>query len=166
MNFGGDLTVYSEPGKGSTFHIYLPVVKEWEEFVLPEDTRPLPTGSERILLVDDDEDLTEMNRAMLERLGYRVTALTSSVDTLERFQQEPDSFDLLISDMTMPNLTGTELAKQVLAIRPEMPIVLCTGYSELIDDEQAKDLGIRDYIMKPVIKREFAKLIRKVLDNG
>jgi len=129
-------------------------------------TTPLPTGTERILLVDDDEDLTEMNRSMLERLGYTVTALTSSVETLKRFRQEPDSFDLLISDKTMPNLTGTELAQKILAIRPEMPIVLCTGYSELINAEKAKELGIRDYIMKPVIKREFARIIRKVLDNG
>ena len=166
MNFGGDLTVYSEPGKGSTFQIYLPVVKEWEEFVLQEDTTPLPTGNERILLVDDDEDLTRMTRTIIEQLGYTVTALTSSVETLEMFRQEPDYFDLLISDLTMPNLTGTELAEQILAIRPEMPIVLCSGYSELINAEQAKNLGIRDFIMKPVIKRDFAKLIRKVLDNG
>ena len=166
INFGGDLTVYSEPGKGSTFQIYLPVVKEWEEFVLQEDTTPLPTGNERILLVDDDEDLTRMTRTILEQLGYTVTALTSSVETLEMFRQEPDYFDLLISDLTMPNLTGTELAEQILAIRPEMPIVLCSGYSELINAEQAKKLGIRDYIVKPVIKRDFAKVIRKVLDGG
>jgi CheY-like chemotaxis protein len=166
MNFGGDIFVYSEPGKGSTFRIYLPVVKRWKDFAPPEETTPLPTGTERILLVDDDEDLTRMTKTILEQLGYKVTALTSSVETLEMFRQEPDYFDLLISDLTMPNLTGTELAEQILAIRPEMPIILCSGYSQLINAEQAKNLGIRDYIVKPVIKRDFARIIRKVLDKG
>jgi ABC-type amino acid transport substrate-binding protein/nitrogen-specific signal transduction histidine kinase/ActR/RegA family two-component response regulator len=166
MNFGGDLIVYSEPGKGSTFRIYLPVVKEWREFALPEDTTLLPTGTERILLVDDDEDLTEMNRTMLERLGYTVTALTSSIETLERFREAPENFDLVITDMTMPGMTGAELAVKLLEIRPDIPIILCSGFSDKINKEKAQQLGIREYIMKPVTKKQLAATVRNLLDES
>ena len=126
---------------------------------------PLPTGNEQILFVDDDEIIAKMSKTQLEGLGYKVTALSNSLETLKRFQEEPDGFDLVITDMTMPNITGAELAKRILAIRPNMPIILCTGFSELINEEEAKALGIRGYVMKPVVKKDIAKTIRQVL-NG
>ena len=107
-----------------------------------------------------------MNKTFLESMGYKVTALTSSVETLKVFQAEPDGFDLVVTDMTMPKMTGAELAKNILAVRSDTPIVLCTGFSELIDEEMAKEMGIRDYIMKPVIMKDLAKAVRNVLDTS
>jgi PAS domain S-box-containing protein len=162
----GDISVYSEPAKGTTFTIYLPVAQTKPESGLEEEMSALlpQTGSEHILLVDDDEAIVTLNKSLLENLGYKVTASTSSLDTLWTFQQSPDSFDLLISDMTMPQMTGAELAEKILAIRPGIPIILCSGYSDLINEERAKAIGIREYVMKPVNKKEFAATIRKVLN--
>ena len=165
-SYGGDITVYSEPGEGTAFHINFPVIKEAQEVSEVNGAAPLPTGNERILLVDDDEELTQMNKTFLESMGYKVTALTSSVETLKVFQAEPDGFDLVVTDMTMPKMTGAELAKNILAVRSDTPIVLCTGFSELIDEEMAKEMGIRDYIMKPVIMKDLAKAVRNVLDTS
>lgn len=165
LSLGGDITIYSEPGKGTVFHVYLPVIGETKEVVQDNDTAPLPTGIERIILVDDDEELAQMNKRMLESLGYKVTALTSSVDTLNIFQKEPDRFDLVLTDMTMPQMTGAELSEKILAVRPDVPIILCTGFSELINEEKAKKIGIRDFVMKPVVKKNLAGAVRKVLDE-
>lgn len=161
----GDITVYSEPGKGTTFHVYLPIVEEAKKTVHKEVTKPLPIGNERILLVDDDEVIVRMGRKILEKQGFRVTALTSSMEALHTFQKTPDNFDLIITDMTMPEMTGADLAKLIFAIRPGMPIILCTGYSEIINEEQAKSLGIRDYVMKPVVKYDFIWKVREILDG-
>ncbi len=161
----GDITIYSEPDKGTTFHIYLPVLEDAKLTLQEADTAPIPTGNERIILVDDDEGLVQMQRRMLERLGYNVSAMTSSVDALVTFQKTPDDFDPVITDMTMPMLTGANLARQILAIRSDMLIILCTGYSELIDSEKAKTIGIRGYVMKPVILKDLAKVVRNVLDG-
>ena len=103
---------------------------------------------------------------MLERLGYRVTGLTSSIDAWEVFQNSPNEFDLVITDMTMPNMTGKELAEKIIFISPEIPVILCTGFSEQIDEESAKTMGIRAFVMKPIIMHEIANTIRKVLDQG
>ena len=127
-------------------------------------TLPLPAGNEHILFVDDDESITELYKKMLEKLGYKITALSSSPDTLKTFQENPSSFDLVITDMTMPKMTGAELAQKILAIRPSIPVVLCSGYSEVINEEKAKSIGIRDYVMKPVNNQDLATTIRKVLD--
>ncbi len=102
---------------------------------------------------------------MLEGLGYIVTARTSSTETLEAFKAQPDKFDLVITDMTMPNMTGVELAKEILNIRPDVPIILCTGFSEMIDEKKAKAMGIRKFVMKPVAMGDMAKIIREVLDQ-
>jgi PAS domain S-box-containing protein len=164
ISFGGDIAVYSELGKGTVFQIYLPIVRESKEVIPAKDTAPLPTGDERIILVDDDKELAQMNKTVLESLGYKVTALTSSAETLDTFQKDPDGFDLVLTDMTMPNITGSELSERILAIRPDIPIILCTGYSGLINEEKAKKLGIREYVMKPVTMKSLAKVVRKVLD--
>ncbi|MCB2181775.1 MAG: response regulator [Desulfobulbaceae bacterium] len=164
-SYNGDVTVSSELGKGTTFHVYFPRATTLKEEVFQEDiASTLPTGNERILLVDDDEGIVKMHKMMLERLGYNVTALTGSIATLERFQHTPDDFDLVITDMTMPGMTGADLAGRILAIRPDMPIILCTGYSEHIDADKAQAIGIRDYVMKPVVKRDFAAVVRRVLN--
>jgi len=162
---GGVITVQSEEGKGSTFHVYFPRL---ESPAAPEAeaTELIPTGGrERILFVDDEEPLVRMVQQMLERLGYDVTVRTSSVEALEAFRAQPDKFDLIITDQTMPNKTGVQLARDLMRIRPDIPIILCTGFSEVISEKEAKDRGLRGYIMKPVVKSEIAKAIRMVLDK-
>jgi len=126
---------------------------------------PTPTGTERILFVDDEEPIVFMVHEILERLGYQVAPRTSSVEALEAFRGKPDEFDLVITDMTMPNMTGIELASRLKEIRPNIPIIICTGFSEMIDGDKAKSLGIHGYVMKPVTKEEIAGKIRQVLDG-
>ena len=123
-------------------------------------------GSERILLVDDEETIARMGKKMLERLGYDVTSRASSTDALEAFRAAPDKYDLVITDMTMPQMTGAQLARKLLEIRPDIPIIICTGFSTKTDDENIKDYGIRGFVMKPVVQREIAKKIREVLDKA
>jgi len=163
---GGDIRVYSEPGKGTAFHVYLPLIKTGtvEHKIIPGESAP--TGTERILFVDDEEIIVNMNRQVLEDLGYQVTSRTSSVEALEAFRARPNEFDLIITDMTMPNMTGAELAPRLLEIRPDIPIILCTGFSELVDKDKAEAIGIREYVMKPIIRDEIARAIRRVLDKG
>jgi CheY-like chemotaxis protein len=161
----GQITVHSELGRGTCFRVYLPMVADLRVPLGELGPDALPTGSERVLVVDDDEAIAIMLKALLERLGYRVTALTESMKALAMIEQDPAGFDLLITDMTMPTLTGYELSRKVLAARPGMPIILCTGYSELIDKEQAYSLGIRAFIMKPLSVRELSLTIRQVLNH-
>ncbi|MCP3871977.1 MAG: PAS domain S-box protein [Desulfobacteraceae bacterium] len=156
---GGDIEVYSEVGKGTTFNIYLPLMKKVTEAVSTKQASELATGIERILLVDDEVSVAKLEAQMLSRLGYQVTAETSSRDTLNVFKLNPESFDLIISDMTMPDMTGDQLAKNILSIRPEMPIVICTGFSEKINKEQAESIGVKGFLMKPVVKSEMAKMV-------
>ncbi|MEA3359551.1 MAG: PAS domain S-box protein [Thermodesulfobacteriota bacterium] len=160
---GGDIRVYSEPGKGTAFHVYLPVIETGavERKIIPAG--PAPTGTERILLVDDEETIVYMTQQILESLGYHVTPRTSSVEALEAFRARPDDFDLIITDMTMPNMTGAELAHRLLEIRSDIPIILCTGFSELMEENKAKEIGIREYVMKPIVRDEIARTVRKVL---
>jgi CheY-like chemotaxis protein/anti-sigma regulatory factor (Ser/Thr protein kinase) len=159
---GGAVTVYSELGQGTTFHVYLPRI-EGEIAPEPRPAESLPTGDERILFVDDENALVDLGRQMLESLGYDVVARASSLEALETFRVQPDAFDLVITDLTMPALTGIDLAKELMAIRPDVPIILCTGFSELINGKQVKEAGIREFVMKPYATRNFANTIRNVL---
>jgi PAS domain S-box-containing protein len=161
---GGTVTASSEPNKGSTFKVYLPAVERQLETQVQTD-EPIATGTERILFVDDEPALTNIGKQILESLGYEVTARTSSIEALELFKAKPNGFDLVITDMTMPNLAGDELAKEMIHIRPETPVILCTGYSARINQQQAKAMGIRAFISKPVLKRDIAETTRKVLDG-
>jgi len=163
-NCGGVIDVSSELGKGTTFRVYLPLI-EPSERVEEKVSAAVPGGDERILFVDDEAPLVEVGRMMLTSLGYRVTSRTSSVDALETFRVQPFDFDLVITDMTMPNMTGVDLAREVLKIRPDIPIILCTGFSEIISEEKAKGVGIRRFVMKPIFKMELAWVIREVLDT-
>jgi PAS domain S-box-containing protein len=159
----GYIAVESEPGKGSIFTVYFPQVSgELEADAVSDDE--LPTGSERILFVDDEEALVEMGEDILAELGYEVTSRMSSREALALFLAGPSRFDLVITDQTMPEMTGVELAKEVLAIRADMPVIMCTGFSYAVNEESAKAAGIRAFAMKPLTKREIAKTIRKVLD--
>jgi CheY-like chemotaxis protein len=128
-------------------------------------SKPFPRGNERILFVDDEKALVHMGKQTLERLGYDVIATTSSTEALDTFRALHDKLDLVITDQTMPNMTGGMLAKEIMSIRQDIPIILCTGYSELITKGKAEDMGIRAFVMKPLATRDLAKTIRKVLDK-
>jgi PAS domain S-box-containing protein len=163
-SYHGQITVYSEPGQGTCFHVYLPLIAEVPtpgESIL---TSPLPTGSERLLVVDDEEAITTMLETILTHFGYHPTVSNNSQMALALIEQDPMAFDLLLTDMTMPHLTGFELAQKALAIRADLPVILCTGFSELVNKEQAQALGIRAYLTKPVSVQELSQTMRKVLD--
>ena len=162
---GGAITVYSEPGAGSTFHVYLPLLQAEAEDLTVRDAAPIPTGVERVLFVDDEPALVELGRQMLKRLGYEVTAVGSSLEALELFQSGPDKFDLVITDMTMPRMTGLDLSGELRRIRPEVPIILCTGFSAQISADNVRAAGIDRMLMKPLVLGNVAEVIRSVLDH-
>jgi PAS domain S-box-containing protein len=163
---GGDIYVYSEPGKGSEFQVYLPVLSSTVEKTTGDAAQPIRGGTEKILLVDDEEPIAHTTALMLERSGYQVTFRTSSVDALEAFKAHPQRFDLVITDMTMPNMTGDRLAQAIIKIRPDMPIIISTGFSETLNPEKAASLGIKGFLMKPVARSELIAMVRKALDEA
>jgi signal transduction histidine kinase len=160
---GGTVKVYSEQGKGTTFHVYLPRKPHEEQSEETDPAKALPKGKERVLFIDDEQALVDIGRQMLEYLGYDVVARTSSTDALEMFREQPDRFDLIITDTTMPNMTGERFSQEALKIRPDIPVILCTGFSEAITEQKAKDIGVRAYIMKPYVLSEIAEIIRRIL---
>lgn len=160
----GDIKVHSEQGKGTTFEVYLPLMKKFQEAEKDDKNIDISTGSERILLVDDEVSVANLEGQMLSRLGYQVKIETNSFDALNTFKTSPDSFDLVISDMTMPNMTGDQLSQELLSIKPELPIILCTGFSERIDKKTAESIGVKRFLMKPVLKSDLARVIREVFD--
>ena len=162
-SYGGEIIVETEPGEGTTFNVFIPRAKTVAADE-PEITTELPVGNERVLVIDDEQGMVETLCRMLDRLGYQTTKRTSSVEELELFKAGPDRFDLVISDQTMPNITGIELAKTFMDIRPDMPIILCTGFSEKVNEDSAKAMGISAFILKPIVMRDIAHTIRQVLD--
>ncbi|MFH0998822.1 MAG: ATP-binding protein [Pseudomonadota bacterium] len=165
-NHRGAIEVYSEPGQGTSFHVFLPVIAKFIETGATINARKaLPNGKERILFVDDEITLAELGREILESLGYKVDIQTSSLEALEAFRIQSDAFDLVITDMTMPGLTGKEFAKELLVLRPDIPIILCTGFSAIINEKQAREAGIRQFVMKPYSIISLAETVRKVLDE-
>jgi PAS domain S-box-containing protein len=163
-SYGGAITVDSEPGKGATFTVFFPKIDVGEQ-LQAEPAETLPTGNERILVVDDEEVITDSLRQTLESLCYNVDARTSSIEALEVFRARSDNFDLVITDQTMPNMTGEMLAKELMIIRSDIPIILCTGFSEMISEAKSKAIGICGFVMKPIVISELAKAVRKVLDE-
>jgi len=164
-SYGGDIQVFSHPGEGTTFHVYLPVIDG-----VPVETeppgQPPPGGRERILVIDDEAVLLRMLNRMLSSLGYEVTCRQNSREALRTFLDAPDAVDLVITDMTMPEMTGVQLARELLDVRPDLPIILCTGFSALISEESAAQIGIKKLVMKPVVRRDMAEAIRGVLDGA
>jgi PAS domain S-box-containing protein len=160
----GDIKVYSEPGRGTVFHVLLPRVQD-----APPDRHAVvqttPHGHESVLLMDDEALLLDVGVQMLGSLGYRVTALRSPLEALELFKKNPAAFDVVITDQTMPQLTGYELAQQLMQVRPDIPIILCTGYSDLVTEESALSLGIKAFLIKPLNRLILAETIRRVLDK-
>ena len=162
---GGVVAVYSEPGKGTRFSVYLPCIEsEACQRVLPSE--PPRGGNESILVVDDEVNVLHVVEMGLERFGYRLTALTSSTEALELFRNQPQRFDLVISDVTMPGMAGQELARELLLLRPGLPIILMSGFSEALSPEKAKALGIRAFISKPDGIQDIARHVREVLDSA
>ena len=161
---GGHVSVDSEPGEGTTFSVFLPLTHKDMSQGRAEAEAPLPTGSERILFVDDEPPIVKMQQQSLERLGYTVTATSSSQEALEKFRLSPDTFDLLITDMTMPSLTGDKLAAAVKAMRPCLPVILCIGFSEKINGNREAP-ALDGILMKPVNKAKMAAKIRRALDR-
>ncbi|MCX6567499.1 MAG: PAS domain S-box protein [Candidatus Aminicenantes bacterium] len=161
---GGAITAVSDIGKGTIFTIYLPRVSGAAATV-KESREPYPKGTERILFVDDENIQVRAMHKLLEHLGYSVVGLTDSVEALETFRRLPGAFDLAIMDQTMPRLSGGELAREMLRIRPDLPVILCTGYSESLNEEQALAVGIKAFVMKPFSVKEIAESIRRVLTS-
>jgi signal transduction histidine kinase/CheY-like chemotaxis protein len=159
---GGAITSYSEPGVGSTFRVYLPALVSETTTEKSSDTA-LRNGRERILFVDDEAAIVEMGTSMLERLGYHVTATTRSEEALRIFKDDPDAFDLLISDQTMPHLTGDRLAGRMLALRPDLPVILISGFSERVTALNYKQIGVREFVMKPLVLRDLSQAIERAL---
>ena len=163
--YNGKIFAESTKGQGTVFTIYLPVCRELTSDILPE-VEQLPKGRERILLVDDEVALTKINSRILSKLGYDVVMENSSVEALELFKSAPDNFDLIISDVTMPSMTGDRLAEKVIEIRPDIPVILCTGYNKNISNASSVEIGVKAFVSKPIVKADFAKVVREVLDKA
>ncbi len=161
----GEITVYSEPDRGTVFHVYLPLIDSYDRKEERNALLPLQGGNERILFVDDEKNLVDFSVKMLERLGYNVISTSSSIDALEIFRRNPDSFDIIITDQTMPVMTGIELAEKIINIRSDIPVIICTGFSESINSEKAEVAGIKQLLMKPFTMKDISQAIRKVLDQ-
>jgi len=162
----GEIQVYSEVGKGSTFNVYIPLMEKQVVTDTIDDSALIPTGVEHILLVDDEESVVLFEKKMLEQLGYQVTMHVHAPEALEAFRAEPDVFDLVISDMAMPGMTGDQLAMELLTIRHDIPIIISSGFSERLNNGKGAEIGIKGLLKKPFLKSELAQTVRKVLDEA
>ena len=161
----GRINVSSTPGKGTTFEIFLCSIDE-APIAEAQENETLLHGRETILFVDDEESIVKLNKVRLERLGYQVIGTADPLEALELFRHNSIQFDLVITDMTMPNMTGDRLAAEIMKVRPHIPIILCTGFSGRISEEQALEKGIRAFVMKPLELKDLAETVRNVLDAG
>jgi PAS domain S-box-containing protein len=159
----GAIHLYSEPGKGTEVHIYLPISKKQHVIENYNLAAKIQGGNERILVVDDEEMIATMEKLMLERMGYQVVSFSSSNEALKAFGSDPDCFDLVISDMTMPYMTGLQLASRVKALRADIPVIICSGFSDQINKDTIRNQCIEGYVMKPVSRKELSETIRQVL---
>jgi len=164
-SLNGAVTVASEPGKGSMFCVVLPKIKKYAKTEIKKEFEKPPGGQETILVVDDEEQIKNLLHRILETLGYTVFAHNDALVALESFRQNPDQYDLIITDLLMPGITGDKLAIEAMKIRPTMPVILCTGFSEMTDEKRAKEIGVREFVMKPIIRNQIARAIRRVLDG-
>jgi CheY-like chemotaxis protein len=164
-NHKGSIFVKSRPGQGTVFDIFFPAI---EAFISEPELQPqaLPGGQERILFIDDEKPIAEIARMLLQRLGYSVHSITDPQQALALFEGDPQAVDLVITDMSMPHVTGEEVALRMLRRRPDLPIILISGYSDRMDMHRAKKIGIRQYIQKPLDRRKLALAVRQVLDQA
>jgi len=166
-NCGGTVLLQSKIGKGTAFYVYLP--RSDSDQVRKETggstaVQPAPTGAERILFVDDEPELVALGREMLTHLGYQVVAKSNGIEALKEFKKNPNHYDVVVTDMTMPKMTGEKLARELISMRPEIPIILCTGFNEQINEQKAKAIGIKAFLMKPLTLNRLAKTVRGVMD--
>ena len=151
-------------GKGTAFEVFLPAItREEAEATIAEET--MAAGNEHVLFVDDEPMLVDIAKKMLESIGYQVTTRTSPIEALELFRLRPQAFDVVVTDLTMPQMTGDKLAKAIRGIRPDLPIILCTGFSASLNDQKAAQAGIRPLLHKPILKKDLAHALRKALDD-
>ena len=162
---GGGIDIQSDAGRGATFTIYLPRIPVEEPFEEENQEDVDLKGDERILFVDDEAMLVKMAKNYFQQLGYQITATTSSPEALRLFQEHPEAFDLVITDMTMPQITGADLSRELLKIHPELPIILCTGYSDSMIMDEARKLNIRDFVPKPILLKDLCLQVRRILDG-
>ena len=163
---GGTITVHSALDKGTTFHVYLPLIEEEVESEVTAASDRVFTGHERILFVDDEQVLVELAQSILEGPGYKVATNTKPVEALELFRTDPQRFDLVITDLTMPGMTGEDLAGELKTIRPDIPVIICTGFSQPLSEERVREPGIAALITKPILKSDIGREVRRVLDNA
>ncbi len=161
----GHISVYSEINQGTTFHVFIPMADNFSQIEPFETPEPLSGGNESILVIDDEPAITNMLKLYLKSIGYSVTTSNDSIEALEAFRSNPDKYDLVITDMTMPQMTGDKLAQTIKTIRPETPVILCTGFSENVNVHNAAQLNIDTFLMKPVEMAKMIKTVRKVLDQ-
>jgi len=164
-SYQGEIIVSSAPGEGVVFHVYLPRILSEAVIDDPEKSNIICYGMERILLVDDEEQILHVEKMMLEQMGYKTEEQTSGTEALAVFADRPDAFDLVITDMTMPEITGDKLALEMMAIRPDIPVIICTGFSEQLSEEIIGEIGVKGLLMKPILKAELTEMIRKILDE-
>ena len=164
-SYGGAIRVKSDPGQGTAFHVYLPAMEEVKSAGERKVAQAVPGGRESILLVDDEELLVAAMEQYLRVLGYDAVSVTDSSEALDMVAKNPRRFHLLVTDMTMPQMTGLNLSREVLSINPEVPIILCTGFNESITEDEAKKSGIREFVLKPIPLQQLAHLVRRVLDG-
>jgi CheY-like chemotaxis protein len=161
----GHISVYSEVDRGTRFNVYLPYFEQTDTAQKESlDSQQITGGHEHVLLVDDEESIVRMETQLLEELGYRVTSATSPTRLWDIFIDSPDNFDLIITDMSMPEINGADLAKDILSIRSDLPIILCTGFSDTIDEKRAKSIGIKTFLVKPIVLKDLAIQVRTILD--
>jgi PAS domain S-box-containing protein len=161
-SYGGTLNVHSAPGMGSTFSVFLPTM-DGQHLFEAETTAALPTGRERILFIDDEDTLADLGKQMIESLGYQVTSRVNSVEALSLFRNDPEAFDLVITDLVMPDLAGDELVRRIRTIRADIPVILVTGFTEQMTPEKAASLGVSKLAIKPIVMKDMARFIRAAL---
>ena len=162
----GNIKIDTEIGKGTTFTAYLPLMEKSDGAKSIDTAEKWVGGNERILLVDDDESVVTLEEQVLERMGYKVTSRLHSIEALETFKASPQVFDMVVTDMSMPKMTGIQLSKALLSIRPDIPIIICTGFSEHLTEENLDSYGLKGMLMKPIVGRKMAQMVRKVLDEA
>ncbi len=165
QGINGGIHVESREGRGTTFSVFLPASESEASDEGEASGAGLPRGNERILFVDDEPMIVKLARRMLERQGYRVEDRANGTEALELFREDPDRFDLVITDMTMPGMRGDRLAEEIMGLRPDTPVILCTGFSRQVSEEKARAMGVRAFVMKPLTQAELTRTVRRVLDE-